>query len=146
MNAKLLEERTVFKIGAPAQVEWVRVAPDSEVPTDADGDWVYQSKPDDFSVGRPFSGVRREYHSAANGMPVSLDDPSAALARMPVFGPTPEAVPQSPVHFLERPLRRDVAVIVCPTSNHGVELTNQVGLAVSAIAANHLPHLKGVNP
>ena len=36
MNAKLLEERTVFKIGPPARVEWVRCAPDAEMPTDAD--------------------------------------------------------------------------------------------------------------
>ena len=141
MDAELLEERTLFKIGVPARVERVRLAPDSGMPTDADDDWVYQSEPDDFSVGRPFAGVCREHVSAAEGMPVTLDQASAALAGVPVSGPPPEAVPQSPVHFLERPLRRDVAVIVGPAPNHGIELTNQVGLAVSAIPANHLPHL-----
>jgi len=38
MNAQLLEERTIFKIGAPARVERIRLPPDSGMPTDADSD------------------------------------------------------------------------------------------------------------
>src|SRR2546430_16616154 len=57
MNAKLLEERTVFKVGPPAWVERVRFAPDFQMPPDTDFDWVDQSQPDCFSVRQPFSGI-----------------------------------------------------------------------------------------
>ena len=59
MDAKLLEERTVFKVGAPAWVERIRFATDFQMPADADVRWSDQLQPDDFSVGRPFSGVCR---------------------------------------------------------------------------------------
>src|SRR6266571_624913 len=141
MNAKLLEERTVFKVGPPARVERVRLSPDFQMPPDADFDWVDQSQPDRFSIRHPFAGIDREHFLAADETPVSLDDPSATLAGMPASGPTPEAVPQNPFHFLERPLRHDVAMVIGPATNDGVELTNQVGLTESAILANELPHL-----
>ena len=98
-------------------------------------------QPDGFSVGRPFSRVRREHILAANGVPVSLAHPSASFAGVPVLAPAPEAVPQSPIHFLESPFRRDVAVIKGPAPQNGVELTDQVSLAESATAANDLAHL-----
>src|SRR5437773_9794691 len=101
MNAKLLEERTVFKVGTPARVERVRFAPDFHMPPDADFDRIHQSQPDYFSVRQPFSGINREHFLSADRMPVSLDNPSATLAGVPASGPTPEAVPQNPFHFLE---------------------------------------------
>ena len=78
---------------------------------------------------------------ASQWMPVALDQPSGAFAGVPASGPTPEAVPQGPFHFLERPLRHDVAMVVGPAPDDGVELTDQVGLAESAILANQSPHL-----
>ena len=80
MNAKLLEERTVFKVGPPARVEGVRFSPDFQMPPDTGFRWVHQPQPDRFSVRHPFSGVNREHLLAADGMPVTLDNPSAALA------------------------------------------------------------------
>ena len=141
MNAKLLEERTVFHVGTPARVERVRFAPDFHVTPDADFRWVYQLQPERFPAGRPFAGVCREPVPASQWMPVTLDQPSGAFAGVPASGPTPEAVPQGPFHFLERPLRHNVAMVVGPTPDDGVELTYQVGLAESAILANQLPHL-----
>jgi NAD-dependent DNA ligase len=46
MNAKLLEERTVFHIGTPARVERVRFAPDFHMTPDADFRWVHQLQPE----------------------------------------------------------------------------------------------------
>lgn len=74
-------------------------------------------------------------------MPVSPVYPVGVFVGVSAFGPMPEAVPQGPFHFLERPLRRTVSVIVGPAPNHGVELVDQVALADSAVAANKLPHL-----
>ena len=141
VEAELFEERTVFKVGTPAWVERIGCAPDFQMPTDADVRWPDQLQPDGFSVGRPFSRVRREHILAANGVPVSLAHPSASFAGVPVLAPAPEAVPQSPIHFLESPFRRDVAVIKGPAPQNGVELTDQVSLAESATAANDLAHL-----
>src|SRR5208282_4448922 len=112
MNAKLLEERTVFHVGTPARVERVRFAPDFHVTPDADFRWVYQLQPERFPAGRPFAGVCREPVPASQWMPVTLDQPSGAFAGVPASGPTPEAVPQGPFHFLERPLRHNVAMVV----------------------------------
>jgi hypothetical protein len=60
MNAKLLEERTVFHIGTPARVERVRFAPDFHMTPDADFRWVHQLQPERFPAGRPCSGVENE--------------------------------------------------------------------------------------
>ena len=141
MNAKPFEERTVFKVGTPTQVERIRVAPDFQMPPDAGLDWVDQSQPDRLPVRRPLSGINREQALTTDGMPVPLDNPSAALAWVPASGPSPETVPQSPFHFLERPLRHDMAMVVGPATNDWVELTDQVGLADSATLTNQLPHL-----
>src|SRR5664279_1402743 len=141
MNAKLLEERTVFHIGTPARVERVRFAPDFHMTPDADFRWVHQLQPERFPAGRPYSGVCREPVSASQWMPVTLDQPSGAFAGVPASGPTPEAVPQNPFHFLERALRHDVAMVVGPAPDDGVEFTYQVGLADPATLVNQLPHL-----
>jgi len=108
---------------------------------DADFRWIHQLQPERFPAGRPFAGVCHEPVPASQWMPVTLDQPSGAFAGVPASGPTPEAVPQGPFHFLERPLRHDVAMVVGPTPDDGVEMTDQGGLAESAILANELPHL-----
>ena len=141
MNAKLLEERTVFKVGTPAWVEWIRVAPDFQMTPDAGFRWVHQLQPHRFSVWHPFSGINREHLLAADGTPVSLDNPSAPFSGVSAFGPSPEAVPQYPFRCREHSVRHDVAMIVDPAPHNGVELTDQDSLAESAIAANELPHL-----
>jgi hypothetical protein len=51
MNAKLFEERTVFKVGTPAWVERVRCAPDFDMTPNADFSWVHQLQPERFSRG-----------------------------------------------------------------------------------------------
>src|ERR1700723_1126403 len=47
---------------------------------------------------------------------------------MPTFGPSPETPPNHPFHPLERPIRHDMTVIVCPTTNNRVEHPYQVVL------------------
>ncbi len=82
MNAKLFEERTVFKISTPTSVERICLAPDFQVPTDTDVDWIDQSQPDWFPVRQSLSGVYSEHVLATDGARVALNNPSAALARM----------------------------------------------------------------
>ena len=60
---------------------------------------------------------------------------------MSAFGPPPETVPQNPFHLLERPLRHDVAMIIHPSPDHRVELTDQFHLAEPPTLAGELPHL-----
>ena len=141
MSAKLFEERTVFKVGTPARVERVRCAPDFDMTPDADFSWVHQLQPERFPAGRPFTGIDREHLPASLWMPVTLDNPPGAFAGVSSSGPTPEAVPQGPFHFLERPLRHNVAMVISPTPNDGIELTYQVGLADAAPLTDQLPHL-----
>ena len=93
MNAKLLEERTVFHIGTPARVERVRFAPDFHMTPDADFRWVHQLQPERFPAGRPYSGVCREPVPASQWMPVTLDQPAGAFAGVPASGPTPASDP-----------------------------------------------------
>ena len=141
MNAKLLEERTIFHVGTPARVERIRFTPDFHMTPDAGLRWVYQLQPERFPAGRPFAGVCREHALASQRMPVTLDQPVGAFAGVPVSGPTPEAVPQDPFHLLERLLRHNVTMVVGPAPNDGIEMTNQVGLTGSAMPMNKLPHL-----
>jgi hypothetical protein len=95
MDAKLFEERTIFKVGTPARGKRVGFRPDFHMPLDADFGWVDQPQPDGASIRHPFSGIGCKHASAVNGMPVSLEHPLAALAVMPVFSsatkPTPLA-------------------------------------------------------
>ena len=93
MDAKLLEERTVFIIGPPSWVERIRCAPDFGMPTDAGVRCFVQLLPDDFPVGRPRSGICGEFVSVADGVPISLHHPAAAFVGVPVFAPPQEAVP-----------------------------------------------------
>jgi len=58
MKTPLFEERTVFKVGSPARVERVGVAPDFEMPTDSDIRWSHQLPPDRFSVRHPLWSKR----------------------------------------------------------------------------------------
>src|SRR5687768_6042627 len=112
MNPKAFEERTVFKVGTPARVAVVRLGPDFHMAPNSDFVWVHQAQPDRFSIGHPLSGIDCEHFLVTQWVPISLDNPAAALAGMPTFGPTPEAVPQSPFHCPEHPLRHDVAMVV----------------------------------
>ena len=86
MNAKLLEERTVFHVGTPARVERVRFAPDFHMTPDADFRWVHQLQPERFPAGRPCSGVCREPVPASQWMPVTLDQPTVMLRLKPATG------------------------------------------------------------
>src|SRR5579862_2994250 len=80
MNAELLEERTILKVGTPARVKRIRFAPGFDVTPDSDFGWVYQLQPERFPAGRPFAGVCREPVPASQWMPVTLDQPSGAFA------------------------------------------------------------------
>ena len=114
MNAKLLEERTVFHIATPARVERIRLATDFHMTPDTDFSRIDQLQPERFPAGRPLFRVCREHLLASQWMPVALDQPSGAFAGVSASGPSPEAVPQNPFHFLERPLRHNVTMVsVC---------------------------------
>ena len=111
------------------------------MPTDAGVRCFVQFQPDDLTVGCPLGRVSGELVPAADGVPVFLEHPAAALVVVPVFAPAQETVPQSPFHLLVGPFRRAMAVIKGPAPENGVELSDQVGLADSATAADDLTHL-----
>ncbi len=142
MNAKLLEERTVFKVVVPLRVERIRIRPDLDVTPDFGFGRINQPRPDGFPRWRPFVCVRRKVPGASSAEPpVFIGDPAARFARMSAFGPLPEGLPHSIFHFLERLHRHNVAVVVHPTPNDRVELSDQVYLTGSAILTHQLPHL-----
>jgi hypothetical protein len=60
MNAKLSEERTVFKIVVPVRVERICIRPDLDVPPDFGFGRVHQPQPNGFPRRRPFACVRRK--------------------------------------------------------------------------------------
>ena len=142
MNAKLSEERTVFKIVVPVRVERICIRPDLDVPPDFGFGRVHQPQPNGFPRRRPFACVRRKLPGTPSlPMPVSAGNPVERLATVSVFGPLPECLPQNPFHPLERLPRHDVTVVVHPATNDRIELAYQVGLAGSAILTNQLPRL-----
>src|SRR5947207_3216451 len=141
MNTEPFEERAVFKVVPPAGGEGICLGPDFHVTPDTDLGWVHQLQPERFPARRAFTRVSRKHLPAAQWMPVTLENPLCALFRVPMFGPTPETVSQNPFHLLERRPRRNVAMVIGPTPNNGVEMTNQVGLAGSVVLADTLPRL-----
>ena len=142
MNAKLLEERTIFKVAVPTWVMRIRLRSDLHVWPGSGFGRVHQLQPNRFSRRRPFAGIRRKPPAlSSNRMPVSPEYPTERLAAMSAFGPSPECLPQSPIHPLERLPRHDVAMVIGPATNDRVELPYQVGLANAPALTNQLPRL-----
>src|ERR1700679_468971 len=142
MNAKLFEERTVFKVAVPLRVERIRIRPDLDVTPDFGFGRINQPRPDGFPRRRPFARVRRKVPGASSAKPpVFTGDPAARFAGMSAFGPLPEGLPHSIFHFLERLQRHDVAMVIHPAPDDRVELNDQVFLTGSAILTHQLPHL-----
>ncbi len=112
MDAKPLEERTVFEVVTPLGIKGVGRRLDLHVTPDFGLGRINQPQPNRFAVGRPYARVRRKHLSAVESMPVTTGNPPRGLAGVPAFGPSPEAVTQNPFHFLERPLGRDVTVVI----------------------------------
>ena len=125
MNAKLSEERTVFKIVVPVRVERICIRPDLDVPPDFGFGRVHQPQPNGFPRRRPFACVRRKLPGTPSlPMPVSAGDPMERLATVSALGPLPECLPQNPFHPLERLPRHDVAVVIHPATNDPVSYTH----------------------
>src|SRR6185437_12233193 len=103
MNAKLFEERTVFKVVVPQRVQRIRIRPDFNVTPDFGFSRINQSKPNGFPRLRPFPCVRRKVPCAARlvDSPILVGDPSKRPAGMSALGPLPEGLPQSMFHLFE---------------------------------------------
>lgn len=142
MNAKLPEERTVFKIVVPLRIERICLRPDLDVPLDSGLGWFHQLQPNGFPLQRPLASVcRKRPFSSSQRVPVFAGDTPERFAGMSAFGPLPECLPQSPFHPLERLPCHDVTMVVHPATNDRIELPYQVGLAHSPVLANQLPCL-----
>ena len=141
MNAELLEERTIFKVVPPVRGKGVRFGTDFHMTPNADLGWVHQLQPERLPARRAFSRVRCKHPFPAQWTPVTLERPSCAFLRVPTFGPTPETVSQNPFYLLERLHCHNVAMVVGPTPDDRIEMTNQVGLTGSVMVADALPHL-----
>jgi len=135
MNAEPLEERTVLEVVRHLRIIRIRIPFDLTcrrslcrlvLPTATN------------SVSRPtfVCPCQPQTPFAVQPMPVPTGNPLAGLMRMSAFGPAPECLPQSLFHLPIRPRRYDVTVVVYPTLNDRVELTNQFRLAESPALTN----------
>ena len=140
MDAEPFEERPVFKIVAPFGIEWVRFHPDLDVPPDFDLTRIKQVQPHGFFFLRRIQ-TNGEHASSLHSVPVPIHGPGSGLSGMPAFRPAPEALEQHRRYFLKRPRRHNVTMVIGPTPNQRVELTNELHLAQSASFSNTLPHL-----
>jgi hypothetical protein len=58
------------------------------------------------------------------GVPVPIHNPFVSFLMMSAFCPLPERVPEIEIHLSECLFCDNMAVILCPTGNHGVERLN----------------------
>ena len=74
MDAKLFEERTVFKVVVPLRVERICLRPDFDVTPDFGFGRINQPRPDGFPRRRPFARVPGKVLGASSAKPpVTLD-------------------------------------------------------------------------
>ena len=65
MQAELFEERTVFKIWAPARVEWIGLCFDFQVPSNDRLVGQNQLQPNDLTIRGPLADIRRKPSSSS---------------------------------------------------------------------------------
>ena len=142
MNAKLLEERTIFKVVPPARVEADSLRPGFS--HDA-GCWFRLGSPTSTRAVSRRASVCRCLLQTPSCLPMDASNAgSIHRARLPEcrrLAQRQRLCHKTHSTFLNVSIRHNVTMVVGPTPNDGIEMTNQVGLTGSAMLTDALPHL-----
>jgi len=141
MNAKLFEERTVFKVLAAARVEWICIHSDFYMPPSGCFACMRQAKPYRRAVRLSAGHCRKRWVSPHHSVPVSPRDPSSRAVGVPTFGPYSETRPDDSFCFPEGFRCDHVAMIVSPSPNNRVEQSYQIFLFGRTVPTDNRPNL-----
>ena len=129
VDAELFEDHPVFKIRTPARIIGIGLPHNLAVAHDLGVGWNDQPEPNRLAVWCLLSGISRKQPLVpTHRMPVSMDYPVGRFLEVSASGPSPQASPNRPLHFVECVSRRCMAVIIDPTPDDGVEHSYQVEL------------------
>lgn len=131
------ETQSGLKISVPLWIERIRLCLDFEMPPDWSLDCIVQPHPFGDHQSLPaLNRCSKRPVPTPDGVPVAASNPTHRLLAMAAFCPEPERFPDRAIHPLERACRRDMPMIVNPTSDYRVELPDQSLLRCSALFAD----------